>query len=269
VAARLPPDLTARVRAVLTPFESLIETSDWWELENTLRQGPVDLIVIDPSLERLGLSTADRFESAATLSLLNEFRDIPLIAYTRYTREAMRSLLPLARSGLSHVVLRGFDDTHERLRDLIDEAGARIIGRQLLDEVIPMLAEIEAPAGVIAAITRLFLAPRSFRTVPQLAEAAGRQRGQLDRWLRRAGLAPAKTVIVAARVAWAHHYAQSPANRFKMLAFRLGYPSALPLSRHIQWMTGMTPTTLRRTVTPHELVAMLLGRLVLRTKAHR
>jgi AraC-like DNA-binding protein len=91
----------------------------------------------------------------------------------------------------------------------------------------------------------------------------------LDRWLRRAGLAPAKVLMIAARVAWVHHYAQSRGNRFKVLALRLGYPGPLPLSRHVKWLTGMTPTALRREMSADDLVGVLLRWIVPRREARR
>lgn len=269
VAARLPVDLLARISDVLTPSDELLVASGWSELAEVLRGHPVDLVVIDPSLEWIDSHSEYAIPSPSSLAILQEFRGIPVIAYTAYTREAMRALLPLARSGVQQVLLRGFDDTRERLRDMLEQAGARILGARLLATIVPLLEQAEAPAEVADAIRLLFQSPQSFRSVPQLAAVAGRQRGMLDRWLRRAGLAPAKVIMVAARVAWAHHYAQSPGNRFKVLAARLGYTGALPLSRHVKWMTGLTPTELRREVSPDELVAMLERRLVLRADARR
>lgn len=269
VAARLPPDLLARIRSVLSPSDQLFVASDWADLSEVLRAHSVDLIVFDPASERPDPMSEIATSPSSALSILAEFRGVPAIAYTAYTRESMRALLPAARSGVQQVVLRGFDDTRDRLRDLIDQAGARILGERLLAVMVPLLERSGAPIEVIEAITRLFHSPQSFRTVPQLAAAAGRQRGMLDRWLHRAGLAPAKVIMLSARVAWTHHYAQSPGYRFKVLALRLGYRGTLPLSRHIKWMTGMTPTMMRRQLTPDELVPLLLRRIVLRAEAHR
>ena len=269
VAARLPPDLLARIQSVLSPSDDLLHASDWSELAELLRRHPVDLLIIDPSARAVDSTPESEGDAESPLAILAEFRGIPAIAYTAYTREAMRALLPLARSGVQQVVLRGFDDTPERLRDLIEQTGARILGQRLLGVIVPRLEQAGAPAEVVDAITLLFQSPQSFRTVPHLAAAAGRQRGMLDRWLRRAGLAPAKVIMIAARVAWVHHYAQSPGNRFKVLALRLGYPGPLPLSRHIKWMTGMTPTTLRQQLSADELVSVLVRRIVPRSEAHR
>lgn len=262
VVARLPPDLLARIRLVLTPADQLIDAPDWPALLDTLHHQPVDLIILDPSAQWFASTREGEDQSASLPVLLWEFRSIPLIVYTAYTREAMRALLPLAQAGVHQVVLRGFDDARPRLRDLLDQVAARVIGERLLARVLPRLAAARAPEQIVDALTRLFRGPQSFRTVPHLAEAAGRERGMLDRWLRRARLAPAKVLIVAARVAWAYHYARSPGNRFKSLSARLGYPSALPLSRHVKWMTGMTPTMLRA-LTPEAVEELLLRRIVL------
>ena len=269
VAARLPSDLLARIRSVLSPSDDLLQASGWSELAELLRQHPVDLLIIDPSARAADSAPEREADAASPLAILAEFRGITAIAYTAYTREAMRAMLPLAREGVQQVVLRGFDDTPERLRDLIEQTGARILGQRLLAVIVPKLERAGAPVDVVGAITRLFHSPQSFRTVPHLAAAAGRQRGMLDRWLRRAGLAPAKVLMIAARVAWVHHYAQSPGNRFKVLALRLGYHGPLPLSRHIKWMTGLTPTTLRRQMSSDELVRVLVRRIVPRSEAHR
>jgi AraC-like DNA-binding protein len=171
-------------------------------------------------------------------------------------------VLPLARSGVHQVVFRGFDDTRERLRALLDQVAASLLGERLLEVILPRLVSVGAPTEVIQAVARLFRAPPAFRTVHQLATVAGRQRGQLDRWMLKAGLAPTKVVMLAARVAWTYHYLRAPGNRFKTLALRLGYPDVVGLGRHVKWMTGLTPTQLRRHLGEDELIATLLRRIL-------
>ena len=269
LAACLPSDLLARIQCAIRASDDLLHASDWAELAGLLREHPVDLLILDPTMHHADPAPESGADAASPLAILAQFRGIQTIAYTAYTREAMRALLPFARSGVQHVVLRGFDDTRERLRDLIEQAGARILGQRLLSVILPRLQESGAPAEVGDAIGRLFQSPESFRTVQQLATAAGRKRGMLDRWLRRAGLAPAKVIMIAARVAWVHHYAQSPGNRFKVLALRLGYPGTLPMSRHVKWLTGLTPTMLRRELSDDDLVDVLLRWIVPQREAHR
>jgi len=262
VAARLPAASLARLRAALATDDELVEVDDWTALHHALRSQPIDLIVIDPRSPGEEPSSDDEREPSALLTLLTEFRSIPTILYAAHTRDGLRAVLPLARSGVHQVVFRGFDDTRERLRALLDQVAASQLAERLLEVIVPRLVAVGAPAEVVQAVARLFHAPTAFRTVHQLATVAGRQRGQLDRWMLKAGLAPTKVVMLAARVAWTYHYLRAPGNRFKTLALRLGYPDVVGLGRHVKWMTAMTPTQLRRSVGEEELIAMLLRRLL-------
>ena len=262
VAARLPAASLARLRAALATDDELVEVDDWTALHHALRSQPIDLIVIDPRAVGQEPSAYDEREPSALLTLLTEFRSVPAILYSTHTRDGLRAVLPLARSGVHQVVFRGFDDTRERLRALLDQVAASLLGERLLEVIAPRLLSVGAPTEVVQAVARLYRAPPAFRTVHQLATVAGRQRGQLDRWMLKAGLAPTKVVMLAARVAWTYHYLRAPGNRFKTLALRLGYPDVVGLGRHVKWMTGMTPTQLRRSVGENELITTLLRRIL-------
>lgn len=262
VAARLPPTSLGRLRAVLGPDDELIAVADWAELHLALRSQPIDLMVLDPRAGDDGPGPRDEGEPSPLLTLLTEFRSVPAILYAAYTRDGLRAVLPLARSGAYQVIFRGFDDTRERLRSLLDEVAASLLGERLLEVILPRLTTVAAPEEVVQAVARLYRAPQAFRTVHQLAAITGRQRGQLDRWMQKAGLAPTKVVMLAARVSWAHHYLRAPGNRFKALSLRLGYPDSVGLGRHVKWMTGMTPSQLRRDVGADHLLEILLRRVV-------
>jgi hypothetical protein len=259
VAAHLPAGSLARLRGVLSADDELIEVADWSALSTVLRTQPVDLIVVDPRIGRD--TTHDDREPSLLLTLLTEFRSVPAVLYSSHTREGLRAVLPLARSGAYQVIFRGFDDTRERLRALLDQVAASVLGERLLAVVLPKLEAVEAPAEVVESIARLFRSPQAFRTVHQLAAVAGRRRGMVDRWMHRAGLAPAKVMMLAARVAWTYHYLRAPASRLKTLALRLGYADTVPLGRHVKWMTGLTVTTIRREVSADELYEILLRRI--------
>jgi AraC-like DNA-binding protein len=262
VAARLPAASLARLRGALATDDELVEVDDWTALHHALRSQPIDLIVIDPRAAGDERSAFDEREPSPLLTLLTEFRSVPTILYSAHTRDGLRAVLPLARSGVHQVVFRGFDDSRERLRALLDQVAVSLLGERLLEVILPRLVSVGAPAEVVQAVARLYRAPPAFRTVHQLATVAGRQRGQLDRWMLKAGLAPTKVVMLAARVAWTHHYLRAPGNRFKTLAFRLGYADTVALGRHVKWMTGMTPTQLRRGVDADQLLALLVRRVL-------
>jgi hypothetical protein len=261
VAAHLPPGSLARLRAVLSADDEITEVGDWVALSNALRSQSIDLIVVDPRLGRDDVAHDDH-EPSLLLTLLTEFRSVPVILYSSHTREGLRAVLPLLRSGAHQVIFRGFDDTRERLRALLDQVAAGILGERLLGAILPKLEAVEAPAEVIQAVARLFHAPQAFRTVHQLAAVTGRQRGMLDRWMFKAGLAPATVMIVAARVAWTYHYLRAPGNLLNTVALRLGYADTVPLGRHVKRMTGLTVTQIRRGVSADALYEILVQRIV-------
>ena len=159
------------------------------------------------------------------------------------------------------MIFRGFDDTRERLRALLDQVAAGLLGERLLGMVLPRLEAVDAPArGDRSGGSPV---PRATGVPHRASVGGGRRppRGKLDRWMLRAGLAPTKVVMLAARVAWTHHYLRAPGNRFKTLALRLGYPDTVGLGRHVKWMTGMTPSELRRSTDADQLLALLDARV--------
>lgn len=246
---------------MLSADDELTAVGDWSDLSDTLRSQPIDVIVVDPRLGRGDVAHDDR-EPSPLLTLLTEFRSVPAILYSSHTREGLRAVLPLVRSGAYQVIFRGFDDTRERLGALLDQIAAGVLGERLLAVVLPKLQLAEAPSEVVQAVARLFRAPQAFRTVHQLAAVTGRRRGMLDRWMFKAGLAPAKVIILAARVAWTYHYLRAPGNRLKAIALRLGYADTVPLGRHVKRMTGRTVTEIRRDVSADELFEILVGRIM-------
>jgi AraC-like DNA-binding protein len=219
-------------------------------------------MVLDPRSSDRDGAEHDEGEPSLLLTLLTEFRSVPAILYSAHSREGLRAVLPLARSGAHQVIFRGFDDTRDRLRGLLDQVTAGVLGERILAVVLPRLESASAPAEMVQAVARLFRAPQAFRTVHQLAAVSGRRRGQLDRWMLKAGLAPAKMLMLAARVAWTFHYLRAPGNRFKTLALRLGYVDTAALGRHVKWMTGMTPSQIRRGVTADTVFEILLRHVV-------
>jgi hypothetical protein len=252
----------ARLRVVLAPDETLTEVADWRELDRVLHTRPVDVMVLDPRANPAEPIPVDLDAPSHLLTLLTEFRSVPTILYSTHTREGLRAVLPLARAGVQQVLFRDFDVSRDHLRALLDEVAAGLMAERLLAEILPRLAAVAAPEEVVQAIARLFRTPQAFRTVHQVATVAGRRRGQLDRWMLRAGLAPAKVLMIAARVAWTHHYLRAPGNRFKTLALRLGYRDTAALGGHVRRISGMTPTTLPRSVGADDLLPILLPRVM-------
>ena len=91
--------------------------------------------------------------------------------------------------------------------------------------------------------------------------AANTTRRTLDRWLARAGLAPARTLLACARVSAAFQLMSSGGVRTRGAAALLGYASPRALSRELQWLAGFGASAVPSHMTHAALVAALRPRL--------
>ena len=94
-----------------------------------------------------------------------------------------------------------------------------------------------------------------------LAVAAAMTRRSLDRWLDRTGIAPAKMLVIGARLLRAYHYMRDPGYLLEDVAAKLGYPTARLFARQMRLATGLMPSTVRERVAPDRFVATLGARL--------
>jgi AraC-like DNA-binding protein len=85
-----------------------------------------------------------------------------------------------------------------------------------------------------------------------------------SRALQRAGLAPARLFVRAARVIRAYHYLRGGSDRVIDVALRLGYGTPDALARDTRDVTGCRPSALVHTVRPDALVAIVADRLTRR-----
>ena len=249
VVALLPAPLLSHLRVVLAGEHELTAITGWNELVPIVRSRPVDAAIVDPLVDgviRLG----------EVQSVLVRYRTFPVVVYTVLTPETLKATVELANWGVQHVVLRGFDDEPRRFRRLLDRLPAYAMSDMVLTKLAESLAE--APGPLAAAVRRLFEAPHSFRYVRDLADAAGMTRRNLDRWLDRIGLAPARTLLVAARLVRAYHYTRDPGYLLGDVATKLGYSEPRIFAHHVKEATGLLPSVWRRRVKPETFVAQLV-----------
>ena len=213
---------------------------------------PVDVAIVDP---RVGASV----EIAPIRELLGRYPTLPIVVYTLLTPDTLRATVELAKAGIQHVVLRGFDDEPRRLRELVDRLPAHRLSDIVLDGLQARL--LDAPPLLRGTMARLFEAPHAFRNVQDLACAAGMTRRSLDRWLDRLGLASARMLILGARLARAVHYMRDPGYLLDDITKKLGYASPRLFARQVRAATGLTPTMLRERAEPEQLMEELAARL--------
>lgn len=253
VAAHLSPPLLAHLRTALANEHSLIQAECWSDLATALRTRPVDVAVVDPNVD--GKSQVDEIRV-----LLGRHPSVPFVLYiVALTPEALQSTVVLARDGVTNVVLRGFDDEPRRLVQLLESVPAYGLGESLLRALAPRLDD--APALLRGTMKQLFTAPHAFRSVNDLALAAGMTRRNLDRWLETHDLASARMLLLGARIARAIYYMQDPGCLLDDISRKLGYDSPRLFARQVRAATGVMPSVLRETAEPEKFMERLAERL--------
>ena len=252
VLARLSPPFLSHLRIVVGREYTLTAVDDWESFEAAVRSHPADVVVVDP---RDGGGV--RIDELGTL--IARYPSLPVVVYTALSPEAMRALVELAKYGVHHVVLRGYDDEPRRFRTLLERLPAYALSEQVLAGLSERLAR--APAPLVRAVERLFRSPHAFHDVQDLAVAAGMTRRSLDRWLDRIGIAPAKMLVIVARLLRAYHYMRDHGYLLEDVAAKLGYPTARLFARQMRLATGLMPSAVRERVAPDRFVATLGARL--------
>ena len=243
VLARLSAPLAAQLNMALAGDHSLTVVEDWSALLIAIREHPVDLVVLDPR-------TSGGLELGQARELLARHPTLPMVVYTTLAPDSMQATVMLAKLGVQHVVLRGFDDEPRRFRQMLSQLPAARLSHAVLQHVLPHLDD--APVLFVRAITRLFEAPQEFEDVDELAQASGMTRRSLDRWFERSGLTSARTMILVARLTRAKHYMADPGFLLEDIAKKLGYSSIRRFARQVRAATGMTPSTMRTAFTSEE-----------------
>jgi len=160
-----------------------------------------------------------------------------------------------------HLVLHGIDDEPERFRQLIDGLGASDSDAVLVRSIIAALSAVAAPPALGAAIRLLFHTPRRFRTAEDLAAASGLSRRWVNECLAAAELAPARVLVIAARVWRAYHDLRVPGATVGVVASRLRYPDLKSFRRHAHACTGIPPSEWSTRLTVEECTACLATRI--------
>lgn len=252
VLARLSPPLLGHLRVVVAREHALTPVEDWRALSAAIRIRPADVVVVDP--RDGGAMRTEEVES-----LLGQYPSLPVVVYTTLTPQALKATVELAKRGVQHVVLRGFDDEPGRFRALLERLPAYAMSEQLLATLAGRLGP--APAPLVRALERLFRSPHGFHDVHDLAVAAGMTRRSLDRWLDRLGVAPAKIVVISARMLRAYHYMRDPGYLLEDVAAKMGYPTSRLFARQMRLATGLMPSVVRERLMPDVFVAKLAERL--------
>lgn len=255
--SHLPPPALGHLERALPAPHGVSRAATWDALIGQFRQRVADVVVVDPCVggDHLLESRLTTLASAMAAT-----PGLPVIAYVSVTASAIRAVQRLVTSGAADIVVRGVDDRAPVLAALIERAVARSGARRLA----PFVGEAfeVLPAGIARALTLLFERPDLVRSVPDLAGAAGTTRRSLDRWLARAGLAPARTLLACTRASAAFEILAAGGTHQQRAAAAVGYASSRALTRDIRALTGYRPSAIPRQVSHDAFVATVASRLL-------
>lgn len=189
---------------------------------------------------------------------------LPVVGYVAVTACAMRAVQALVQLGVSEIAIRGVDDSADALAAVVRRAVANSASTRLVSSVGTPLHALPVP--VAAAIQLAFHHPEQLRTVTDLATAARTTRRSLDRWLARAGLSPARTVLSCARINAAFHLLASGRIRVAQAAALVGYASSRSLTRELHAITGYPASAIPKQLSQDAVTDAIARRLVRHTR---
>jgi AraC-like DNA-binding protein len=211
-----------------------------------------DVLVVEPA-------SVSGPQWPALVDLLRQAGTPTVIVYTTITPPAMRATVELARVGIRHIILKGYDDTPRRFRALFDALASEYWASALYERLAAHWPEL--PPATRDAVLLLFRHPERVRDVGDLADVAGVTPRTLHRRLGQAGLSSAKRLVLAARVEWAYALLRGGQLSVGEVAARLGYGSPRRFRREAQLLTGLPPAAMSRRVAPDALVERLHARV--------
>jgi AraC-like DNA-binding protein len=261
--AYLPPSSLAQLRRAFPPPHGVHSFETWEELTRAVTAGGADVIVVDPCAGTGGNAGTARQPALGRVERLAVARlntpGIPIVGYVSVTAIAIHAVHALVQTCGAEVVVRGLDDGADTFYALLQRIGAGSSARSLVGALGFPFSPL--PADVAAGVELLFRRPDRVRSVTDLAKAAATTRRTLDRWLARAGLASARTLLVCARANAAFHLLAAGGMRPSRAAVLLGYPSPRALAREIHSVTGYPPSTIAKGADAEEFQAALRSRL--------
>ena len=247
VVALLSDPLLTTLRVTLRHDHRILTAPLGTGLVDGLRETSADVIVLEPSMVPPG-------EWRELVRWVQQAEVPTVVIYTTLAPAALRATLELARLGVRHIVLKGYDDTPRTFRALFEALATEFWSSALFAQLEPRLRPL--PPRLRDAMAYLYRAPHRVRSVGELAAVAGITPRTVHRWLARVELPSAKRLVAAARVEWALALLRSETVTVVDVAARLRYAHMRRLRREARLLTDRPPTSLQR-LDADSLVALL------------
>jgi hypothetical protein len=247
--------MAAHLQRALSPTHAVRTAASWRELLALLETLADEAIVVDPcvrddSLGRRGTSVVEYLCACVA--------GARLVGYVSVTAEAMAAAVTLARCGATEIIIRGVSDQPAQLLRAVRLASASTLTANAIAGLEPALSHLPPPVAL--ALRQVVAHPDELRTVRAVAESARVTRRSLDRWLARAGLAPARRFVACARAITAFSLLLRGGATMGDVAAALGVRSSRSLARELNVITGRTISELRRVSDTTAVVERIVGR---------
>jgi AraC-like DNA-binding protein len=251
ILAVVPHARLHQLRTADPKLYTFVALPSWADVDDTIRHRPVELVVVDPA-------SGGEFRTREVERLRVLFPSLPVVIYTTLTPEAPGLLLELGRIGIRRVILARFDDNPANLRAIFREELERTASRQVIQTIESLLERL--PLQVRRALEAMLHAPAEIATVSALAERVHVQRRTYERWFAKRGLPSPRTVLVLARVLYAHRLLQDPGYTVEDIAVKLGYAKTRSLQDQFKEIFGLTAGEVRLSLSVEDAVAIVTKR---------
>lgn len=251
----------AQVRRAFPPPHSVTNASAWHAVVGAIQLRRCDAAIVDPCTGGDHLA-AERV--AALERVLPVGSAFPIVGYLSVTAAGLRAAQALARLGAAEIVIRGVDDSADAIAASVARVVAASDARRVVSGFAVRFASL--PAGIATAVQTAFSQPDRLRSVGDLAVAARTTRRSLDRWLARAGLPSARTLLSCARANAAYHLLAGGGVRASQAASLVGYASPRSLSRELQAIAGQPASAIPLRLTRDAFAAAIERRLALNSR---
>jgi AraC-like DNA-binding protein len=250
--AAVPPERVFRLRTLDADRFHWVSASNWPEAVETIRAKPVDMAVVDPHLG----GGEPRPHGIERLRLF--FPSLPLLVYTDLTPANAGVLLQLGRAGIRRVVVYRFEDTPGALRSALLSELEQSASQQVMQALAPTLHGL--PSELRVALETMLHTSGDGPTVTALADRAQLTRRTCERWFTKVGLPSPRTVMVLARLLYAHRLLLDPGYTVEDVALKLGYSKPKTLQMHLRAVFGSTAGELRVSLTTEEALEVVTNR---------
>ena len=221
---------------------------------HAVRTREYDVLVLDPG-------TLGDEEFARLYPVLKQTA-VPVILFTTLTSASARRIVQAAELGAHELVLRDAEDAVMLLAHKFDSLVEPSAPALLLNRVAKRLHRF--PDALQTASVALFGSGPLPRWVDGLAHASGFARRTVDRWMERAGIDGAATLLDAARLARVWEPAVEEQLSTVAIAVRCGYARPRLLVAHARRIVGVAPAEFREELTKEQFAERLARKLLVR-----